>query len=104
MADTPSLAESILDQIADAIIYTDEKGIIRRWNQAASALFGHSATEALGRNLDLIIPEHLQAAHWRGFECAMTKGALKLQGRPTLTRAKHQSGRKLYVELTFALV
>jgi len=34
----------------------------------------------------------------------MTTGALKLQGRPTLTRATHQTGRKLYVEMTFALV
>jgi PAS domain S-box-containing protein len=94
----------ILEQVADAVIFADEKGTIRRWNQAAATLFGHSAAEALGRNLDLIIPEHLRGAHWRGFEAAMTKGVMKLQGRPTLTRAKHQSGRKLYVEMTFALV
>ena len=31
-------------------------------------------------------------------------GAMKLAGRPTLTRALHQSGRKLYIEMTFALV
>ena len=29
---------------------------------------------------------------------------MNLQGRPTLTRAKHKTGRKLYVEMTFALV
>jgi PAS domain S-box-containing protein len=29
---------------------------------------------------------------------------MKLQGRPTLTRALHKSGRKLYIEMTFALV
>ena len=29
---------------------------------------------------------------------------MKLQGRPTLTRALHKSGRKLYVEMTFAIV
>ena len=52
----------------------------------------------------LIIPEHLRAAHWRGFEAAMTNGVMTLQGRPTLTRATHQTGRKLYVEMTFALV
>ena len=34
----------------------------------------------------------------------MASGALKLAGRPTLTRAAHKSGRKLYVEMTFALV
>ena len=34
----------------------------------------------------------------------MSNVALKLQGRPTLTRGLHKSGRKLYVEMTFALV
>jgi hypothetical protein len=29
---------------------------------------------------------------------------VKLHGRPTLTRALHKSGRKLYVEMTFAIV
>ena len=102
--DASSLAESILEQIADAVIYADDTGTIRRWNQAAAALFGYSAAEALGQHLDLIIPAHLRDAHWRGFEAAMTNGVMKLQGRPTLTRATHQTGRKLYVELTFALV
>lgn len=99
-----SLAESILEQTADAVIYADETGTIRRWNHAAAALFGYSATEALDQRLDLIIPEHLRAAHWNGFEAAMANGVLNLQGRPTLTRAMHQTGRRLYVEMTFALV
>jgi PAS domain S-box-containing protein len=99
-----SLAEAILEQIADAVIYADETGTILRWNPAAAALFGYSAAEALGKHLDLIIPEHLRAAHWRGFEAAMTHGVVKLQGRPTVTRATHQTGRRLYVEMTFALV
>ena len=34
----------------------------------------------------------------------MAKGATKLEGRPTLTRALHKSGRRLYVEMTFAIV
>jgi PAS domain S-box-containing protein len=67
-------------------------------------LFGYSAEQAIGQSLDLIIPEHLKAAHWRGFEAAMTDGVMRLEGRPTTTRATHQSGRKLYVEMTFALV
>jgi hypothetical protein len=34
-------------------------------------LFGFSAEDALGQSLDLIIPEHLRASHWRGFEAAI---------------------------------
>ena len=104
MGEQSELAERILDQMADAMIYADRAGKIARWNRAAVALFGYSSEEALGESLDLIIPEHLRAAHWRGFEAAMTSGEMKLQGRPTLTRAVHKSGRKLYVELTFAIV
>jgi PAS domain S-box-containing protein len=98
------LAESILEQMADAVIFADATGTIVRWNRAATALFGYSAAEALGQKLDLIIPEHLRAPHWIGFEAAMTKGVMRLQGRPTLTRATHRSGRQIYVEMTFALV
>jgi PAS domain S-box-containing protein len=94
----------ILDHVADALICADRSGTIFRWNRAATALFGYSAEEILGESIDLIIPEHLRAAHWSGFEAAMARGALKLQGRPTLTRALHKSGRKLYVEMTFAIV
>lgn len=104
MDERSDLAERILACVADAAIYADRSGTIARWNGACTALFGFSADEALGQNLDLIIPEHLRAAHWNGFEAAMTKGALKLAGRPTLTRALHKSGRRLYVEMTFAIV
>jgi len=104
MSDPFNLAEAILDSAGDAVIFADRSGTIRRWNRAAAALFGFAAGEALGQNLDLIIPPHLRAAHWRGFDAAMANGVLKLEGRPTLTRGLHKSGRKLYVEMTFALV
>ena len=99
-----ALAERVLDQVADALIHADRRGRIVRWNQAASRLFGFSSAEALGASLDLIIPEHLRAAHWAGYEAALASGRLKLEGRPTLTRGVHKDGRKLYVEMSFALV
>jgi len=98
------LADLILEQTADAVIYSNRQGLIERWNAAASAMFGYDSEKALGQSLDLIIPEPLRAAHWRGFEAAMVNGTTRLHGRPTLTRAVHESGRKLYVEMSFALV
>ena len=104
MTDKSELDARILDDVADALIYSDRAGTIVRWNRASSALFGFTVQEALGQNLDLIVPEHLRAAHWKGFEAATSSGTMKLAGRPTLTRALHKSGRKLYIEMTFALV
>lgn len=98
------LGDLILEQMSDAVIYAGRDGMIVRWNRAAEAMLGYSAAEAIGQSLDLIIPEKLRAGHWRGFEAAMRSGATRLHGRPTLTRAEHKSGRKLYVEMSFALV
>jgi len=102
--DARILDARILEDVADAFIYSDCSGAIVRWNHASSVLFGFSAEEAVGCSLDIIIPEHLRAAHWKGFHGAIATGTMKLAGRPTLTRALHRSGRKLYIEMTFALV
>lgn len=103
--DAPSrLAEWIVEQTTDALIYIDVHGTIARWNAAAGALFGFRAEEALGQSVDLIIPERMRAAHWHGFDRAVAAGRTRLAGRPSLTRATHKDGRKLYVEMTFALV
>lgn len=99
-----SLAEWIIEQTSDALIYADTQGTIQRWNRAATKLFGFNAEDALGESLDIIIPKHLRDAHWRGFNAAIASGKLKLAGTPTLTRAVHKEGHKLYVEMTFALV
>ena len=94
----------ILEQAAEAVIYANKTGVIERWNAAAVAMFGFSASEALGQHLDLVIPEHLRKAHWRGFDAAMENGKTRLGGRPTMTRGLHKTGQKLYVEMSFALV
>ena len=94
----------ILEQAAEAVIYASKAGVIERWNAAAVAMFGFTATEALGQHLDLVIPEHLRPAHWRGFDAAMENGKTRLGGRPTLTRGLHKTGQKLYLEMSFALV
>ena len=100
----PGLAQAILAQAAEAVIFADPEGVIRIWNAAAARIFGFAAEEALGNNLDLIIPERLRPAHWTAFGRAMQSGTTRLNGRPTLTRGMHKSGRRLYVEMSFAVV
>lgn len=104
MTTTPNLADLVLAQTTDAVVYAGRDGRIAIWNAASEALFGFTAGEALGQSLDLIIPERLRAAHWSGFDAALASGRTRLAGRPSLTRAVHKDGRKLYVEMTFALV
>ncbi len=99
-----SLGELILEQTADALVYSNREGVIERWNAAAASMFGYAFAEAYGQSLDLIIPEPLRAAHWRGFEAAMVNGSTRLHGRPTLTHAARKTGERIYVEMSFSLV
>ena len=61
-----------------AIVAADPSGRITLWSSGASELFGFSSQEAIGQSLDLIVPDHLQEAHWRGFNRAMQTGEIRL--------------------------
>jgi len=98
------LIRAVVEQAPDAIIVTDTEGAIRIWNDRARAIFGFSKTEAVAGGLDLIIPDNLRPAHWRGFQAAVAAGKAKSEGRSALTRAVHKDGHKLYVELSFGIV
>ncbi len=101
--DSP-LAERVLACMMEAVIHADRQGLIELWNPAAETMFGFSTAEAIGQSLDIIIPERLREAHWRGFHAAIASGRTRLNGRPTVTRALHKSGATLYVEMSFAMV
>lgn len=98
------LARAVIEQSADAVIFADTEGVTRFWNDAATAVFGFAADEVVGQSLNVIIPERLRQAHWAGFNRALETGATRLDGRATITRALHKSGRRLYVEMSFAVV
>jgi PAS domain S-box-containing protein len=98
------LPTELLRDMAEALVFADTGGVIRAWNPGAEAVFGYSAADAIGRNLDLIIPENLRQAHWRGFERAIAEGATRHGRRAMITRALHATGDKLYVDMSFAVV
>jgi PAS domain S-box-containing protein len=99
-----ALYRALVSQASDAIIYADAQGLIRVWNAGAARLFGYGSDEALGKSLDLIIPERFREAHWKGYERAMQSGATKYAGRLMTTRSAHKDGRKLYVEMAFDMI
>lgn len=96
--------QAIVEQAAEAIVFADREGIIRIWNRGAERLFGYSAAEALGANLELIIPERFRAAHWAGFGQAMDSGETRYAGRVLRTRSVRKDGGKLYVDLSFGVI
>ena len=70
----PLFAETLIAHMPDAVVYSDRDGAIQYWNGGAARMFGHTAEEAVGRSLDLIIPEGLRARHWDGYRETMRTG------------------------------
>lgn len=99
-----SLLKSLMEQGSEALIYADHEGVIRVWNAGAEKIFGHTADEAMGQSLDIIVPEKLRAAHWKGFHAALESGHMKYKDQVMTTRAVHKDGSTRYVDLSFFLV
>jgi PAS domain S-box-containing protein len=96
-----TVAEAILAGSADAVVATDSNGIIRLWNAGAERIFGHAAEEALGRSLDLIIPEHLRARHWQGYRQVMETGESRYgHGDLLSVPGVRKDGARISVEFT----
>jgi PAS domain S-box-containing protein len=65
-----------------AIVVADAAGVIQLWSRGAETLFGHTAQDAVGRTLDLVVPDDYREAHWIGFRRAMMSGAAGAEGQP----------------------
>lgn len=105
-SDEPDLRlfKAIVEQATEAIVFADHDGIIRIWNSGAETVFGFAAAEVVGQSLDVIVPERFRQAHWVGFHSAVEGGRVRHPGQVRTTRALHKLGRRLYVDMSFALV
>ena len=94
-------ADRLVAGMSDAIIYADAEGVIRLWNRGACRVFGFTETEALGRSLDIIIPEGLRERHWHGYRATMRTGQSRYDDGEILSvPAVRKDGNQVSVEFT----
>jgi PAS domain S-box-containing protein len=53
----------ILECAADAILISDDKGLILEVNHQTERLFGYSRHELIGQKVELLLPEHVREKH-----------------------------------------
>jgi PAS domain S-box-containing protein len=98
------LATAVVKESAEAIVVTDPAGIIRLWNEGAARMFGYSVDEAMGQNLDIIIPEKLRDRHWKGYFQTMATGYTRYGDKMLSVPASHRDGQRLSIEFSVALL
>jgi PAS domain S-box-containing protein len=75
-ASEQAIAQAALASGPHAVVSADREGIIRDWNETAEQIFGYSAAHAIGRTLDLIVPQEERPDHWRNFRRVVANGVL----------------------------
>jgi PAS domain S-box-containing protein len=96
-----NFSDRLVAGMSEAIVYADREGVIRLWNRGATRIFGFTEAEALGRSLDMIIPETLRARHWQGYRATMQSGRSRYgDGQLLSVPAVRSDGRRISVEFT----
>jgi PAS domain S-box-containing protein len=93
--------KALLDSALDACVTMDETGRLTSWSAAAEAVFGWSASEAIGRSLaETIIPRQHREGHARGLARFLETGEGPILRQRIEITALHRDGREFPVELT----
>ncbi|WP_321342380.1 PAS domain S-box protein [Breoghania sp.] len=103
-AEHPSVSEarllSILDTAVDGICVIDETGRILSFNRACERLFGYAASEVVGENIKLLMPEEFAVRHDDSLGNYLRSGEAKIIGYGREVRVRHKTGREFPVELS----
>lgn len=98
------LCRRIVEQTQEAIVVADPDGIVRLWNAGAEAVFGHTAAEAVGRSMELVIPEKLKERHWEGWRRVMATGVTKYGRELLAVPAQRKDGARISIEFSILLL
>lgn len=94
----------LFDHLRDAVVVADDSGRIVLWNPAATSMFGYAANEAIGQNVEMLIPPELRSQHRSGLAQWRQTGAGRYidSRRPLELPACGRNGSALQVELTLS--
>ena len=96
--------KQLIGALGDGVVVCDAGGAIIVWNPAAERIFGFTESEALGKSLDLIIPERQRQRHWDGYHKTMATGETRYGSDVLRVPALHKEGRPLSIAFTVGML
>ena len=84
--------KSVLDSVPDAMVVIDPQGIMQSFSRTAERMFGFSATEAIGQNVSILMPEPDRSKHDSYLGRYMTTGEKRIIGLGRLVVGRRKDG------------
>lgn len=97
--DREARLSSILDTGLDAIIMIDDRGMIEIFSGSASRLFGFEPAEAIGRNVNMLMPAPYRGEHDRYIARYKETGEKRIIGKGRIVVAQRRDGSIFPMEL-----
>ncbi len=92
----------ILDSMVDGVISIDECGTVLSFNKSAETLFGYTANEMIGQNVNMLMPEPDASQHNAYLKNYIKTGIAKIIGTGLEVTAKHKEGKTFPMRLMVA--
>ena len=91
--------QSVLDTVPDAMIVIDTRGIMQSFSATAERLFGYKAEEAIGRNVNILMPAPYHGQHDGYLARYMSTGERRIIGKGRVVVGQRKDGSTFPMEL-----
>jgi two-component system sensor kinase FixL len=95
-----SLYRAVVDTAVDAIVVIDRNGAVRSVNQATERLFGYTARELVGNNVNMLMPAPYAGEHDDYLANYLRTGSKKIIGIGREVSGKRKDGSVFPMELS----
>lgn len=92
----------VAETASDAIITIDAQSRIVFVNRAAESVFGHAATEMLGQELTMLMPDYMRHLHRAGLERYVETGRRHISWEGVELPGLHKDGHEIPLEISFS--
>ncbi len=102
LGDSEEKFRLVMESASDALVVIDADGRIVSWNRGAGRMFGYGGDEILGRDVTLLMPEHMREHHQDVLARVRQQADSQINTDPREQPAQRKDGTLFPVEVTLA--